>query len=312
MKVVNFTANLTNKLYRFFEDYSDAIYSLDSVVRDEKKHNLLEGIIQSRGNYYIALENEEIEGIIGFKHLNFEAQILGIPCAGIGLLYAKGGYEKEMTTKNLLLKTFGEWANKNTIQFVSTKVESDDISSVHALEDDGFRMIESATIFRYDFKRLPLNLGQVQKNTIRFATATDFNAIENLAYESFKYDRFHKDARFDKKLASNLKRKWIENSCKNGNHVIFVADVDGEVGGFLTCHLPQGSSSWTDLIAVSDKFRGRSIGVELFYKAQEWFSTRCNVLYASTQISNIPSLNTHLRAGFKLHSNAFTFHKWLY
>jgi hypothetical protein len=64
---------------------------------------------------------------------------------------------------------------------------------------------------------------------------------------------------------------WIDKSCRGWADQVFVIDVDGEVAGYLTCHVHDGAGQ-IGLVAVAPASRGRGAGSALVARGRRWFA----------------------------------------
>ena len=75
--------------------------------------------------------------------------------------------------------------------------------------------------------------------------------VSSLAENSFIYDRFHKDIEIPNNMASDLKKRWVDNffKGKRGNNLL-VSDINGVLAGFILL-IENKKEVIIDLIAVT-------------------------------------------------------------
>ena len=100
--------------------------------------------------------------------------------------------------------------------------------------------------------------------TIRQATLIDVKRISALMAE-LDYD-----------VSENVIKDKLGEISTSDIDKVFVADVDGKVMGFISCHLTQlfhetGRAGRITSVAVSSDARGKGIGKKLIEKADQYF-----------------------------------------
>lgn len=185
--------------------------------------------------------------------------------------------------------------------FVDVKVPSGEIATVHRLEEAGFRLADT----NLQLERPTWPIGR--SRTGRFAMPEDRAAVERLAESSFTYSRFHMDPVIPRSVADRLKRAWAGNFFENrrGDYMV-VADVDGEIGGFLQL-LRQGDVLTIDLVAVSSRYRGRGLSSDMLAFAESAIPG-LGTIRVGTQAANARALHAYSRDKFRLISANYVLH----
>jgi ribosomal protein S18 acetylase RimI-like enzyme len=93
---------------------------------------------------------------------------------------------------------------------------------------------------------------------------------------------------------------------------VFVAEIDGDATGYVTCHLDRASNQGSiGLIAVSGQTREKGLGRELVLTALGWCcrhgSSEVSVV---TQGANVAAQRLFQRCGFRTYSMGLWFHRW--
>ena len=188
--------------------------------------------------------------------------------------------------------------------FFYAKVPAEDTRSAWALEECGFRLVDTLLLYRRE-------LGSAQPVSanilIRSAIPDDLASLGRIARTSFEYSRFHRDPHIPQQKANSLKEAWIGNYF-NGSRgdVMFVAQIDGKLGGFLLL-LQSDHGLAIDLIAVAPSLRRRSIGSALISHAISEYEASGHIL-AGTQAVNKPSIRLYQSMAFVLFDCYHTFH----
>jgi ribosomal protein S18 acetylase RimI-like enzyme len=188
--------------------------------------------------------------------------------------------------------------------FSYARVSSHDLATAQGLEMQGFRLVDTNVTLEMD----AAPLASVDSVAARPAQDGDADAVEQIARSSFEVSRFHLDPLLPAELANEIKAQWAANFFlgQRGDFMV-VAEVEGEVVGFLQLLTGPESVLVIDLIAVAPKFRGRGLATAMIrYAARECAApARIRV---GTQVANVGSLGLYQRLGFQITASAYVFH----
>jgi GNAT superfamily N-acetyltransferase len=146
---------------------------------------------------------------------------------------------------------------------------------------------------------------------IRPAEARDLPALRAIARTSHRDSRFYRDERFPRDRCDALYETWIEKSCQGRAAGVLVADLDGTVGGYVTCELPSSAAGRIGLFAVAPAERGRGIGAALVASALDWLGARGAATVAvATQGRNVAAQQLYQAAGFRSAALRLWYHRW--
>lgn len=155
--------------------------------------------------------------------------------------------------------------------------------------------------------------GGIDWNIVEYDDSRVTPELEQLAYESGVYSRFHTDSMFPDKLFKKLYKKWINNCVnKTSADIVFVC-LNDQVKpiGFVTV-IKHGNRSHIGLISVAKQYRKKRIGFSLLQKAIYWsFLNKCNYLTITTQFNNISAMNLYKKCGFKIIEKKYYYHYWI-
>ncbi|PKK98002.1 MAG: hypothetical protein CVV57_09285 [Tenericutes bacterium HGW-Tenericutes-2] len=150
------------------------------------------------------------------------------------------------------------------------------------------------------------------ENVQRFNSTVHHDLDKNLSKlitisgNAFTEGRFYRDLNISNEQASNLYEKWLLNSIKENNNIIYHDRYEG----FLV-YTYNDSNINIDLIAVDEKSRGKGIGKNLlnclFYTAQKE-SIESITVY--TQSHNYKAINFYCNSEFRISDVSSVFHVW--
>lgn len=134
--------------------------------------------------------------------------------------------------------------------------------------------------------------------------------VLRIAYESFRYSRFHLDPLFSVENANHVKREWVRSYAegKRGDR-LFVATIDTELVGFLAALRSPGDAptATIDLIGVSRRFQRRGVGRALIAHFARHYHEAAE-LQVGTQIANTPSVRLYESIGLRLKTSQYVIH----
>jgi len=189
--------------------------------------------------------------------------------------------------------------------FIYTKAATNSLELINALEDAGFRLVESNLQLE---KSIDLKPDAIKQQRVRFATPEDEAAVNIVSERSFVYSRFHLDPAISNNLADKIKAAWAVNyfTGQRGDAMVLAED-QGKVAGFMQL-LFQDDVLIIDLIAVDPTRREMGLACEMVSFAL------CNLagfrlLRVGTQVSNIPSIRFYEKLGFRIVKSQYVLHK---
>lgn len=264
----------------------------------------------------IAQEDNEPLGLITFIRLPWDSKILGIEAAKIGHLIVLGDIRIREKIKTQLLSSIISLSRRLGITHLSCRIDVDDLSSAHALESNGFLLMD--TLVTYTFNRYRHKIpGFKELCKIRAFKKSDLPVLEQIGRSVFIKDRFHLDHHILRKKADALFAAWVKNCCRGKDaDRIFVAEQNKQPVGFLAFELNGDLVKFTGykiaghgLSAISPGAKG--IYPSLTKAATQEIALNYDCLEFDTQLNNYEVLRVWQSSGFDFIRAKYTFHKWL-
>jgi GNAT superfamily N-acetyltransferase len=137
------------------------------------------------------------------------------------------------------------------------------------------------------------------------------NDLESLALESGIYSRFKTDNLIPENKFEDLYQTWMGNSL-NGKFAkdVFTFEEDGKKIGMVSIDI-RNNEGWIGLIAVDQKFRGRSVGKFLIHAVIRFCQdNQLTILNVQTQLANKESCTFYEKVGFKIRNIEDIYHLW--
>ena len=104
------------------------------------------------------------------------------------------------------------------------------------------------------------------------ADASDAEVLGRIAASSYRFTRFYADGRLPDRRCDDLYRSWIEQDCRGRADAVLVAELGGEIAGYVSCGVDRDHQRGTiGLVGVSDAHRGRGVGSFVVEESLRWF-----------------------------------------
>ena len=261
-----------------------------------------------KGAAWMMVQQNRTQGFTALSMLPWDSQQLGFAAGRIDYLVAEGGYPQQHETKKALLRRVLNEANRRGIWHLSVRVDTNDLSTLHVLEETGFITVDNMLTFALDLT--DHESPTVEHNfTIRPATIADCEQAAQLALNIFTKDRFHADPLINKDRADRLHAEWVRNSCKGiAADVVLLAEANDQPLGFITGKVQHDTPAQFGqmvgtiaLVGCDEKVRGGGVGRALISTALDWFKQQgCDVVEVGTQLRNISASRLYQKCGFQL------------
>lgn len=258
-----------------------------------------------------------LEGILAGRLSAWDSEHFGFPMAVLEklILREKEAARDREEAASRLTAAFLAWCREHRVRFASARLPSRDLSAVQALEDAGFRYIESYIYNVVDLDRL--DEGACLDAPLRSARPEDRDAMRRCAPGAFATQRFHADPNFPRDKAEALYLKWIDSAFDDPEREILVMEEDGRPVAFMVYR--DGDyratlglrSAALNMGLLDPEARGRGVGTR-FYRAlfQRFRSEGFGMVESGLSLRNQASLNWHNKTGFRIVGTYVTLHRW--
>lgn len=219
-------------------------------------------------------------------------------------------------------------ATHQGFQQLMTRAAPRDTELLHALEDAGFRLMDTLVTLQLDLSALPAVSEPPRAfhaRVVRAATNADQNSLMAIARNAFAdrevwLDRFHADPRLNAHgRADDLYVQWAKNSVapatpnnSMADHVLVAGPEQGTPMGFITCR--RGSATTPGVVslnAVNKIARRHGVYRLLVHHALQWFEEQgTSHVTIRTSITSQAIHRTWFRLGATLSHVEHTFHWW--
>jgi len=151
------------------------------------------------------------------------------------------GYRIAKTTSSKLdtktIKNILKWSKTNQIDCLYFLADSEDNATINVAEENKFHFVDIRMRFERQLKGSSTELNTAFVGDIRPSCPRDIPFLRDIARTSYRDTRFYYDSHFPAHLADKLYETWIEKSCVGYADVVLIAEVEGDVVGYISCHL---------------------------------------------------------------------------
>lgn len=202
------------------------------------------------------------------------------------------------------------------VRLLITRCTTEDMPTVHALEEVGCRLMDTLLYFRRNLTDELLRASPLDDHVIiRPACPEDARRVEEVAAEAFSgYNgHFHADPRLDRAACDAVYTSWARSSVLSRDVAdeVLVAEVGGRVVGFLTLKFAAPQIGEGPLYGVARAFQGQGLGRALMAHGLRWFRVHDAAwMQMSTQVTNTRSQRVWIGLGFEPSHSYYTFHRW--
>lgn len=249
-------------------------------------------------------------GTAVWRTLDWDTCELGIPTARLDVLEVSGAHAEARNQKLELLSLVLDECREAGIRYLSARVDTGNLTSIHALEKTGFELIDGIQTFAIS---LGLNHSTVPPDTRLFAPQ-DLPLVLEIGRTAFAFDRFHADPVLLPKVADQINESWTRNCCLGiSADSVLVAEEEGRVASYVACRTDhEKGSGIIVLVATAEWARQRGAARRVSSAALHWFSAQgLKSVEVGTQLRNIPAARLYESLGFRLIRTSLTFRRIL-
>lgn len=220
--------------------------------------------------------------------------------------------EAPLATKDTLESAL-HWAVAERIDCLYLLARSDSPETISAVEAEQFGLKDIRITYKRSATPFSGQLPAREKGIfVRTFCPTDLETLSALARTAHRDTRFFSDLRFDREKAASLYEVWLRKACSEVAGRVFVGEIDGTVGGYLTCSVDSAQRGSIGLVAVSLAHRRVGLGGRLVEAALLWFrDQRATEVSVVTQGRNVAAQRLYQAAVFHTHAVELWYHKWL-
>ena len=255
--------------------------------------------------------------------LPWESALLGKSMWAIKQIGADSAADDRNSIATGLVAEIDRQASAQEADFLLCKTPASDPVIIHALESNGFLLMDTLLDCVYDCRKAIIQKKKyrcLQQFGLRLATSADADSLAETARASFSehFGRFHADPRIGRTSATRIYEEWIR-SCVNGwADWVFIATHGEQIAGY---------TAWKKVSALDTKhglrlghysigcvhpsFFGRGIFTALTRAGMAELCSSADWIEGPTHIENLAVQRGYLRLGWQFTGSQHSFHKWL-
>jgi len=299
-----------------FKPYSNYLNLNNEILKDYFFSEIRE-ILNGKENCIIgSLENGKYVAFCVIKKSTIESEILQKQIFSLSHIISQGSYNVALKHK-LKLLDFVNSNYKTQINLLSCRANSNDLSTIHALEKKVFRYMDGLVTYSFEMpQKKPRTINPFFK--IRLLNRNDLNQIKKIAETSYSLDRFHNDPHISKTQSNKIYVKFAENATIGvGADRVLIAEHNKEVIGFNTLEIQNHLMAQFGihiasfvLNAVSSDCRNRGVYSGLVNDSLITLNDSADIVEIRAHTNNYPVHRALSKLGFKLTMSQITFHRW--
>lgn len=310
---------MDSKINNLIQNYKYIEYRNYRIIsREERQKFLYKKIrkLEQKRNSWLIKEKKKgkILGILLLRILDWDTEHFGIKMASIDYIITLKDltYANDLKTKNRLISQAIDIARRQKIKHITCKTDCSDFTSVTALQDNKFYLMDTLLTFIFTTKDKVPKLKYLYN--VRKAKNGDLNSLIEIATGRFRNSRFHRDKHLNYKKSEDLYKKWIENYLVN--HTVIVTEKKGKVVGFLGYKLNQALNKFTGI-----KIIGRGLSavlpvakgayLTLVKQVTEDVKENYHVAEFDGKISSYEVIKVWRRLGFSMPKAKYIWHNWI-
>ncbi len=209
-------------------------------------------------------------------------------------------------------------------EFLLCKPSATQIVVTHALESNGFQLMDTLVDFLYDCQKAERseNADPPARDgfTLRLATPSDVDALAETARAAFAghFGRFHSDPRIGEAAATGFYEEWIRSCAKGWADWVYVLVTGERVAGYSAWKRPSTLEAKHGLRlghysigAIHPDFAGHGLFKIVTRAGMDRLRPEVNWIEGPTHIANSAVQHAYRHLGWKSVGARYAFHKWL-
>jgi GNAT superfamily N-acetyltransferase len=289
-------------------------YCLDEIARD---------LADESSAAFVSQTSERINGLALYTDSPWDAQVVGREVAIIKHLAQAEDARDSEVLDDLLNEVVRHAASRGT-QCLICKVPALHCAGIHALERQGFLLMDTLLDFLFDSSRTPLESVGLSKPLtglrIRLAQPEDLPEVLTLNEKAFAryFGRYHSDPKMPPGTGAKVYDQWVRSSFEGWADWILVAEVDDRIAGYAVWKKASPLEvkhsfdiAHCNLTAMHPDFFGQGLFTALALEGMRMAQSFSKHLDVPVHVSNYPAHRAWLKLGWKITGVRHSFHKWL-
>jgi GNAT superfamily N-acetyltransferase len=289
-------------------------YWLDEIAQD---------LVDESSIAFVSRTSERITGLVLCGDSPWDSKVVGRRVAVIKhFAQADGARDLEMLDE--LLNEVVQHAANRGMECLTCKVQALHRAGIHALERQGFFLMDTLLDFLFDPSRAPLESVRPPKrlNSLRtrLAKPEDLPEVLSLNEKAFAgyFGRYHSDPNMPPGTGAKVYDQWVRSSFEGWADWILLAEVDDRIAGYAVWKKASPLEvehcfdiAHCNLTAMHPDFFGQGLFTALALEGMRMAQGFSKHLDVPVHVSNYPAHRAWLKLGWKITGARHSFHKWL-
>jgi ribosomal protein S18 acetylase RimI-like enzyme len=312
-------------LQRFkFKPLSHLPYLKGAQVVRYWRDEIIETVADASSATFVAKVSDQIAGFSIYTESPWDTRVMGRRIGTVKHLASDPQNSAGGKVAEALVEETVKHAAKCGIECLTTKVHPQDIAAAHALERNGFLLMDTLLYFVFDFSCTPFDQVIAPRQTdglsIRLGTSADLPEILEIAERAFKnhFGRYNADPKMPPGAARDVYREWARSAFSGWADWVTIAEVRGRIAGYVLWRKPSALESEHgvgnidyNLVAIHPRFVGRGVYAALTYDGMRRFQQSAKQVGGFTHVTHRAVHHVLFKLSWRISGARHSFHKWL-
>lgn len=292
----------------------DQAYLLDDVASQ---------LSEPSGGAFVARKGTEIEGFISCIDSPWDTEVLGQKVAIVKHLFLS--HLVNSTSAGDLVRACLDSAAARGVKCVTCKLNSSRFSAIHALERNGFLLMDTLLDFTFDFQKSSLEGIALPRRDESLLTRPgrpeELAQVLNLSERAFAnfIGRYHVDEMIPSETGPAVYRAWVRSAFAGWADLIMVAEMEGTVVGYGIWKMPSALEAkysfrvaHYSLAGVHPEHSGLGIYSALALAGMKKISKSVSYIEGPVHVTNFAVHRALQRLSWRVSGARHTFHRWIH
>ena len=277
---------------------SDYQYYLAKYDKNFIKYKISDICYSPESKLFGIIKNSKISVLGKFLPLKWDTSFFNFKVGKISDIYGS-----KFNEKLTLLKEIKSFAKINGYKLIICRVDASDISSIHALEEIGFKWVDGMNILLNEYNKTPLEYHADQQKDVNISVVSkdevvSSEKIKELVISFAKNGRLNNDPKFSSDQVRKFYISLFESLVKKDNTLMIITKKNENIIGFalgmkdtLLGKFLKTSIGYLWMISIDENASNKGIGRRLFQEFINEFSNNIQLIEVGTQMNNYAALN---------------------
>jgi L-amino acid N-acyltransferase YncA len=277
----------------------------------------------ARSATFVATSSGQIVGFAVYAESAWESRVVGRRICALKYLAADTENSTAASAVEALVEQSARHAGKCGTDCLVAKVHPRDVATIHAVERNGFLLMDTLVYHLFDFSRMSFDRIRVRRPagfSSRLGRREDLPEMLEIAERAFKnhFGRFNADPRMPPGAARDVYLEWVRSSHSGWADWVTIAEMRGRIVGYAVWKKSTPIEAkhkldliYYNLVAIHPHFAGRGVFGALSYDSMQMLREHANHLVAPTHVSHDAVHRMGFEFGWQICGARHSFHKWL-